>query len=105
MKECIKRRHPKTKKKRKKMEKVCGPMTKKYSTVTKMSRRDDARYEEDGGAPPTSSSPTSSHYGKTKCSHTSLSSLQCLSSLSPSLSRRMIFIYKEAYFVLIRLIS
>lgn len=45
------------------MQKVCGPMTKKYSTVTKMSRRDDARYEEDGGAPPTSSSPPSSHQG------------------------------------------
>lgn len=87
MKECIKRRHPKTKKKRKKMEKVCGPMTKKYSTVTKMSRTDDARYEEDGGAPPTSSSPTSSHYGKTKCSHTSLSSsLYSVCPHSPRLS-------------------
>lgn len=86
MKECIKRRHPKTKKKRKKMEKVCGPMTKKYSTVTKM-RRDDGRYEEDGGAPPTSSSPTSSHYGKTKCSHTSLSSsLYSVCPHSPRLS-------------------
>lgn len=32
-------------------------MTKKYSTVTRLSRRGDTRYEEDGGAPPTLATP------------------------------------------------